>query len=259
MKIYIINLRKSANRRIEMAAELGRFGLDHEFFPAIEGDHGHEFFDGYDQSEFLLNSGRNASPGEVGCYASHLTLWRQSLERNEPVLVLEDDALLTPRFGDALQIISRLISDYDFIRMQTLGPERNQDSMPVERIGDFTIDYCSRYPYGAMAYAVSPVEARRLLAASRTLTGPVDLILRNFWDHGQPLFAISPNVVQAADSCMETTIGERPKEHLGTTVRIHRALRKLGWRRARSRFNRAFIETYHCTGRGDSTITHAMK
>ena len=37
--------------------------------------------------------------GEVGCFLSHWRLWEKCIELNEPILILEDDAVCTDRFN----------------------------------------------------------------------------------------------------------------------------------------------------------------
>ena len=44
--------------------------------------------------------------GEVGCFLSHWHLWNKCIEKNEPIIVLEDDAILTDKFD--VEEISKL-------------------------------------------------------------------------------------------------------------------------------------------------------
>ncbi|CCF80089.1 putative lipopolysaccharide biosynthesis protein [Helicobacter bizzozeronii CCUG 35545] len=38
------------------------------------------------------------SMGELGCYASHYSLWQKCIQLHEPIAILEDDVHLKPHF-----------------------------------------------------------------------------------------------------------------------------------------------------------------
>ena len=82
--IRILNLPHRADRRAEMLAELRKFGLD--------GDPRVSFFPGSVAKE----KGSFATPGENGCYHSHMALLKDAASSGGPVLVLEDDCDFTP-------------------------------------------------------------------------------------------------------------------------------------------------------------------
>lgn len=87
-RLYVINLPSRADRRREMAAELGRIGKslddpDVKLFPAIRPD----------------DAGGFPSVGAHGCFLSHLGVLDDALRRGEgPILLIEDDAALCENF-----------------------------------------------------------------------------------------------------------------------------------------------------------------
>ena len=174
MRTFVINLRESLDRRAHIAAQLDPLGVSYEVFEAVEGPHGIEFFAGYDERRYIANTGRVASPTEAACFASHASLWTRCAASGAPIVVLEDDAALSPSFPEALRVAEKLIRQYGFIRLQEHeGPSRSQHvrSIPVERHGSLTLSYCTRLPFGAMAYALSPEVAARFRAKSAILNG----------------------------------------------------------------------------------------
>jgi len=237
MKIYVINLRRSADRRSSIRAQLDPLGVDYQFFNAISGDRGYEHFEAYDDQQFLLNMGREARVGEIGSYASHRSLWKRCVSDGEPIVIMEDDAEIQTNFLDALGEVERLIPVYGFIRMESDGPNRNARPVPVERAGHFTLYYYQRCPYGALCYAMSPGAAASFVDKSRVLTGSVDWFIRRAWEHGQPLFAMSPYSVQGSALRELPTISERGKGSYGIGLRARRQLNKLKGRIGRARFN----------------------
>lgn len=86
--IRILNLPHRGDRRREMLAELAKFGL--------AGDDRVSFFAGSTKTD----RGPFSSPGEHGCYLSHLALLKEASEARERVLVLEDDCDFLPQAAE---------------------------------------------------------------------------------------------------------------------------------------------------------------
>ncbi len=54
-------------------------------------------------------------PQEFGCYLSHYFLWKECVKTNQPIVILEDDAMLESNFIQALE--DCLKSPFDFVRL----------------------------------------------------------------------------------------------------------------------------------------------
>ncbi|GHQ95052.1 hypothetical protein VN0418_12570 [Helicobacter pylori] len=54
-------------------------------------------------------------PREFGCYLSHYLLWKECVKTNQPIVILEDDAMLESHFMQALE--DCLKSPFDFVRL----------------------------------------------------------------------------------------------------------------------------------------------
>ncbi len=52
---------------------------------------------------------------ELGCYLSHYLLWKECVKTNQPIVILEDDAMLESNFMQALE--DCLKSPFDFVRL----------------------------------------------------------------------------------------------------------------------------------------------
>jgi glycosyl transferase family 25 len=238
MRICAINLPTSKDRRERIVAQLTRLDLEFELIDAVDGEQGRACFASIDERRYFRNTGRSPESREIGCYASHLLVWRKAVELDEPVLVLEDDATLLPNFRESLVVARGLIERCGFIRLQNDGPAGRQN--PKTFLLDVRGVQLSRYrgyPYGAMAYVLSPEVARTFLESSRVLAGPVDLFIKQFWVHGRPLFCLTPHSVQAGTASEASTIGGRQKLPPGLRRRSLRAISKLGGSVRRARFN----------------------
>jgi glycosyl transferase, family 25 len=197
MDIVVINLERSTDRRAHMTAMLRRAGLEFCFVRAIDASAGEQLgFQQYDAAAARRAHGEELTPGEVACFASHYLLWRRSLETNRPLLVLEDDVVLGPRFGVALSLANELIDRYGFIRLQG-GWIPAHDHLGNAK--GFSLVRMRKGPYGTGAYALSPQAARALFDHSCIWRFPVDLHLSRFWEYRLPMMALLPYPVEHVD------------------------------------------------------------
>ena len=84
------------------------------------------YFERCDEEEWLLNTGHPMALGEVGCFASHRSMWQKCVELGEPLMIMEDDFQLLPGFAGAVEKVAENISDCGFIRLQTETRARKQ-------------------------------------------------------------------------------------------------------------------------------------
>ncbi len=234
MRIYVINMAEHRDRRQSSKEKLDAAGLEFEFFEAIAGREAFRAFAGYHVDEFLLNTGRPITIGEVGCFASHRALWKRCVRLAEPVLVMEDDFDLLERFEAAVREALRLAAPLGFIRLQTDVRARRT---PLFDAGGFVASRFTKAPHSTMAYAISPDTAGRFLAATEQFDAPVDVFIKKFWEHGQPLHALTPYTVAPSVLSAATTIDGRVKERGHLRLSVRRFLRKGRWYWQRWLFN----------------------
>ena len=236
MKVFVISLQSSLDRRATVVEQMGRAGVGFEFFDALSGALGHElFFSRYDEHEYLLNCGRPAVPGEIGCYASHRALWQRCVDLNEPIIIMEDDFSLDPRFSEAVQLVGDIIGDYGYLRLQVETRARKRD---VRAYGDFMVHHYTKVPHSMMCYALVPDVAMRLLERSVVLDAPVDVMLKKNWEYGVRLHGLSPYTVSDYDGGHHSTIPGRVKYRKPWRVSLQRAVRKVSWMVRAYWFNR---------------------
>jgi glycosyl transferase family 25 len=238
MKVYVISLKGARERRSQIESQMTSIGLDFEFFDGISGSRSARYVASIREEEFLLNTGRRVTAGEVGCYASHRCLWKRCVDEDAPILIMEDDVrLVADIFHSALEQTADLIERYGFIRLQEEGQRRPIRKHLVQRTPGFDVYFCASYPYGAACYAISPEAARVFAQASRILTGPVDLFIKQFWNHHQPLFMLDPSPVVNGDLSTRSTIEPRIRCR-NPLLRARRSMYKLGCAISRERFLR---------------------
>jgi len=91
MKVFVINLARSTERRASMEQQLSRLNLDYEIVEAVDGSQ-LSYTDIMRETRPLNYA---LSCGEVGCALSHINVYRRIASEAIPMaLILEDDALL---------------------------------------------------------------------------------------------------------------------------------------------------------------------
>jgi glycosyl transferase family 25 len=175
------------------------------------------------------------SPGEVGCFASHRSMWQKCVDLGEPVMIMEDDFQLLPGFAGAVQQVADNISEFGFIRLQTETRARKQR---VARRGGYTFWRYTKVPHSCMCNGITPGVAKSLVEKTRAIYEPVDVFIKKFWVHGQPIYGMTPYAVTESKLSQETYILHRDKVPKGITCATKRFLRKCSWEVQRMRASR---------------------
>jgi glycosyl transferase, family 25 len=175
MRIICINLDRSPQRWEFMAAQFQTLGVEVERLAAIDGA---ASVPAWLSLEFV--GPHQLTPGEVGCYASHLTAAQMIVGRClQHGVVLEDDVTLD---GDFAMVCREAIEtapvDWDYIHLAA------RVKRPVVAVQDLSngrklIRY-SRQPLNTAAYILSNRGARKLLVPLPRCC-PNDVDIRHAW------------------------------------------------------------------------------
>lgn len=92
---------------------LKQHGWQYEIVPAVDGSQITEA--NWQQIGVVMSDlGKmKRRPGAQGCWLSHFALWKQCVELQEPIVILEHDALVTGPWPDNLDIDTQLIKLYN--------------------------------------------------------------------------------------------------------------------------------------------------
>ncbi|EPN3900438.1 glycosyltransferase family 25 protein [Campylobacter upsaliensis] len=174
MKIFIINLLRSTHRKESMKEQISKLfsenlslkdRLEFIFFEAVDGDGGEEFAKFHPAwAKYLF--GRELSPGEKGCFASHYKLWQKCLELNEGIFIIEDDVEFTQAFN-ANNLEKILKSPYEYVRIYHIKEAKFYD---LEL--NFKITFSN--VAGTQGYYLKPSAARKFIKKCQFLIKPVD-------------------------------------------------------------------------------------
>ncbi len=224
MRVAVINLVRSKDRREWMECNLARIGLRFEIFAGIDAFRGeHAGISRYNEAAARRDLHRPMAAGEIGCFASHYLLWQRCMNAREPFVIMEDDVEVDDGFPVALDIASKLISIFPLIR---LGLTREGDgTAPVLCLPDnFELVSLGSWSFGGQCYIVSPVGAKALLEHAAVWSLPADIYLDRTRIHGIGNYGLRPYFVRHADKSagLPSVIGDERYGHWpaeGSTAR----------------------------------------
>ncbi len=219
LDIRIINLDRATERRRAVEAQLRERGLDGHFVAAVDGERHDlaEFRPFRTASSFLF---RPLERGEVGCFASHYRLWQECVATRRPMLILEDDCVLSEGIGDVVEALPGLLDKYPYIRLA--GHRLRRGKVLLGLSGGQSIRRLGKGPLGTGAYAIAAPAAARLLRHAAVWSRPVDNYVDSFWIHGVLPLAIVPYPV--GDARTASMIG---KTRYVQNHRLHKLCRQL--------------------------------
>lgn len=221
----VVSLASAAARRSGFAARATDAEIDWQFFDACTDRPAGL---GLDAAAVLRNKGRPLSRGEIGCYASHWSIWRDIVERDIPqMIVLEDDVVVDWTYLGRLASVDLSATGIDYLRLYAKRPTFQRvvrkdflqhSRSVVELIG---------LAYGTQGYVITLAGARRLIAHMSVIERPVDDAMDRSWAHGLRNLALFP--APLFEATMPSDIGAdrfQPKSHPSFN-----ALSQRGWRR----------------------------
>lgn len=210
MKLYILSLKDSQERRSSIQKQLQSIKIKFKFFDAVNGraTPPSPLFEKYNYRKRLwLTSGRLPLKGEIGCFASHYLLWEKCVELNEPILILEDDVRVVEDISNYIEIIENKTNEYGFLRLE---PELGKCKLYLkEKKENYEIYYMDNNWGGTTAYSISPSAARKLLKGSESWYMPVDNYIGSIYIHHMPSYLFKPNLVENPEEFTTTIQNEK--------------------------------------------------
>jgi glycosyl transferase family 25 len=197
VKIFVLNLKRSKDRRILIKKELDHLDMPFSFFNAIDGkliklSHQKEMtklrFEAYRNIE-NLKSRITLSHGHVGCALSHIKIYSHIVKKKIPLtLVLEDDCEINENLKKTIAdpLLMKLARNGVFEVLNLGCVKREGIYMPVlsffgrkKIYNDQIIGRPARTLPGANCYLLTLNGAKKLLKASMPLRYAADQLLAN--------------------------------------------------------------------------------
>ncbi len=192
--VYVISLKRSQERRELVSQEFASKGVDFTFFDAIDGHQGLPLLaEDYDYIKRLwLTSGKMPSKGEIGCYASHYSLWIKCIELNQSIIVCEDDIKIHDNAIEILDFAQKKVDEFGFLRLEAM--DDGAEHSCVFNDEHHKINLMKDNFGGLRAYAISPKAAAKLVKHRWSL--PVDCFVGANYIHGQYSYHLTPHFIR---------------------------------------------------------------
>ena len=220
MKVFVINLLRSTERKQKMTSQMALADVNFEFFTAIDASNYN--FKGSTRAAPHITKrlkGYTLLPSEIACYASHLALWEKCVNLNQPIVILEDNIELCSNFKLILNKASSYIESFPYIKLSATMKNRNFN--PIQVIyKQYNVGIYSKGTQGTTAYIISPKAAQKFIECSLQFIEPVDNFMEKPWKHGVQAYSVYPSICNR--TIIESTIGSKrkKKENLSLTRRI---------------------------------------
>ncbi len=174
MRALVINLWSEGTRMGFMAEQLGRLGIAFERLEAVTP----ETVTPPPGDPYWRLWERPLRVTEMAAMASHRAAWARVAAGGEPLLILEDDAVLMSGAGDFLADVAT-IAEAELVTLETRGRRKliakaPHPGAPMHRLWQDRT--------GAAAYVLRPSGAEKLLARAARAPGLADAILCSAYD-----------------------------------------------------------------------------
>ena len=206
MRIFVVSLKNSVERRQVIEQKLAN--VDFQFFDAdnLRAEPDHFIFSLYDRSKTKKYKGYELTVAELGCFASHVSLWQKSVELNKSILILEDNIEITEVFFSYLPKLAALVEKYGVLKLCNLF---ESDYKVVEEVDGQcqVVTYLTKPGLGTQGYAITSSAAQRYLDIVPGFFEPVDNFMEHEWRTKQTIYSLNPNLINRA--AVVSTIGKR--------------------------------------------------
>ena len=186
--IFVISLPNAISRRQVVEQYLSKMDLPWSFFE------GTRYVAGSLEGDDLIEITNNLDAGNIGCFLSHRSLWREIKDADvDYAIILEDDTVLIPSLD--FRALFRLLRDFDIevIRLTTHHIEVAKTLARLGSLYGFLYRVTRpRYGLGTGGYALTPRAAAKFYEAATQIEVPVDLWLERYRNHHVPIYNLFP-------------------------------------------------------------------
>jgi len=158
MKALVINLAKAVDRMEFQIKQLNSMGVEFERLSAISADDLDE--DLYQQ--YYSTWERPLRKAEVACFFSHKNAWEKVIKYDSPMLIIEDDAYISPILPCVLKGLEN-ITDIDYVTLEIRGRKKIIAKKPKYEFCAISLIRLYQDRTGAAGYVLWPSGAKKLI------------------------------------------------------------------------------------------------
>ena len=231
--VHVINLADNTERMGRCRAALDALGIAFQRLDAVNGRalSAQAVAQVYDADANRHRFRHPLLAGEIGCYLSHIEVWRKLALSDAPgAVVLEDDFEAGPDLARVLSALARdaEIGDWDMVKLYTRRPDKRMlGRRPLCRGYELALPY--QVPNTTLGYVITRAAAEQLMRRSLPFARPIDEDHKRFWEHGLRIRLVLPPPIRPGVEASrgDTIAASRKRAGAGT---LRQALVNLRYR-----------------------------
>lgn len=222
IKIYIISLKYSTEKRLRITEQLAALGLSASFIDAIDGKSLTPATQKYMQSKLSpypnTNFSRYLSFGEMGCLMSHLSAYSK-IEQAEIIAVFEDDVVFSKSLVTFLESLDDIHRRWEII---LLGHEVGRSRLAYlnywscQKVSSSIVGIPVEQAYGAHAYIINYSGALKVANLAAHFRAPIDHFIGDI--RKLNILAVKPPLVTLRDDHILLSTLESERQSLSTNL-----------------------------------------
>lgn len=215
MKVFVVSLTRSIERRERVQRLLDQEGVDFEFFDAVDGSLPN--FTHSEKSRERITRARKGyqmHENELACFASHYEVWQHCIKLNEAIIVLEDNVDPVGPIKEVLTSAFAQINYYGYIKLS--ATRKQTFHKIISLVNGYDLGGYSSGTCGTTAYIISPSTAELFVKNAQTFLEPVDDYMEKPWRHGVQVYSVYPDLFSRAK--VMSTIGSKRKDKSQMTL-----------------------------------------
>ena len=198
MKITVINLERSEDRRQEITSQLRDLDLDFVIQPAVDGIELPQEFETLVDWEGSRRDGIHVHMGSVANWISQMEVLRRMVKDGPEVMaVLEDDAVPNTQLPSVLSSLEGMSDQFDIVFLH-VGPDRPFVSASELPTGH-QLGWLRWSHFGSQGYVITRQAAEVFLSCYPLVRTGIDRALASYWRHNLRTFCIRPPVIGHAE------------------------------------------------------------
>ncbi|MDD9196686.1 glycosyltransferase family 25 protein [Aliivibrio sp. S3MY1] len=215
MKVFVISLKRSVDRRERIKKQLDDASIEFEFIDAVDASIPN-FTYSERRNEALTRKrfGYKLLDSEIACFSSHHIAWERCLLENEAVLILEDNCNISEQLKDYIQKLEFISPKFDFLKLCATKPKTFKNIEPID--DSYKIIRYLKRTCGIMGYIITPKAANAFISKASQFIEPVDDYMEKPYLHGITTYCTYPDLIFRAK--IQSTIGTKRKDKTGITL-----------------------------------------
>lgn len=229
--VFVISLKRSADRRTHTSDRLNKLGIQFQIIDAFDGAELSDDEVKNNSRYGIFRTGlysRHLMKAEIGCYFSHLKIYKKMEDENIPVAcILEDDNDYSDDFRELLNSENISMPDWEILYLGHHSGTTENEAQSINKkklsLFHYSVGEPIEIPHGSYAYMIKNEAAAKLLSNVFPVKVPFDLYLGNSASTRIKTSLLSPPAALINKSFVSTIQNDleiRPEKQFQSKVRL---------------------------------------